>query len=83
MSRFADIAIFVSMLFSLAAHAGAHYSKGGLGLRGALLCVGVPVISAVMLLLFGLFGYLSYVENFRNGPILAALPIWVRRARRA
>ena len=41
----------------------------------------VFIIAAVMLLLFGLFGYLSYVENFRNGPILAALPIWVRRAR--
>ena len=63
MSRFADIAIFVSMLFSLAAHAGAHYSKGGLGLRGALLCVGVPVISAVM--------------AFILGRVVAPTPIWL------
>ena len=68
------------MMLSLAAHAATHRAARGLGREGAVLCILLPCLSAVVTLTFGAYCYYRAATEWGARTLLHALPIAVAQA---
>ena len=76
-ARYVDLVIFALMMLSLASHAATHRTSKRLGRGGALLCVWLPCLSALVTVTFGAYSCFRAETEWGARTLLHALPIAV------